>query len=44
VRLKGANLVLIDDVATTGETLSACARALRDAGAEEIRAYVLAFG
>lgn len=33
---------LVDDVATTGATLSACARALRDAGAQEVRALTFA--
>ncbi|PJB26911.1 MAG: ComF family protein [Elusimicrobia bacterium CG_4_9_14_3_um_filter_62_55] len=42
--LRGARLILIDDVATSGETLRACAIALTRAGAEDIRAYVLAMG
>lgn len=38
----GAVLVLIDDVSTTGSTLDACARALRAAGAADVRAITAA--
>ena len=34
--------VLLDDVATTGATLSECARVLREAGAREVRAVTVA--
>ena len=39
---KGRRVILIDDVATSGATLSACAVALAAAGAGEVRALTLA--
>ncbi len=41
-RIEGGTVVLIDDVATTGSTLTECARALRDGGAGRVYACVAA--
>src|SRR4030095_9064363 len=35
-RLSGRRVVLVDDVLTTGATTSACAKVLKEAGAEEV--------
>lgn len=41
-RLAGKRVLLVDDVVTTGETLSECARTLRMAGAEHVVCVTLA--
>ena len=42
--LKRKRIVLVDDVFTTGATTNDCARALRDAGAEEVCVWTVARG
>ena len=42
--LKGARVVLVDDVFTTGATTSACAEALRRGGAEDVCVWTVARG
>lgn len=41
-RLKGAHVVLVDDVYTTGATVNACTKALRAGGAAEVSVLTLA--
>ncbi|MFK5996887.1 MAG: phosphoribosyltransferase family protein [Rhodobacterales bacterium] len=40
--MKGRSIMLVDDVMTTGATLSACAEACRQAGAEKVNMVVFA--
>ncbi len=40
--VKGRTVILVDDVATTGNTLNECARVLKRAGADEVLGLVLA--
>lgn len=41
---KGASVLLVDDVFTTGATLHECAKALKKAGAKSVTAFTLARG
>ena len=41
-RLEGRNVLLVDDVVTTGATVDACARTLKRAGAARVDVLALA--
>ena len=41
-RIKGSTVTLVDDILTTGSTLTACTKALKKAGAARVNVLVLA--
>jgi ComF family protein len=43
-RIKGRKVFLIDDILTTGSTLSECSRVLKESGALEVTAVAIASG
>ena len=41
-KLEGKNIVLVDDIATTGATLKECAKVLKKSGAKRVIGVTLA--
>jgi len=41
-KIRGKKILLVDDIATTGSTIFECARVLKEAGAKEVYAVVIA--
>lgn len=44
INIKDQNILIVDDVTTTGATLNECAKVLKDAGAKEVWGLVIARG
>ncbi len=44
IDVKNKNIIVVDDVFTTGSTLGECARVLKDTGAKSVKAFTLARG
>ena len=42
--IRGKNIIIIDDILTTGTTLNECAKVLKEAGAKKVWGLVLARG
>jgi len=40
-KIRGQNVILIDDVLTTGATVTVCAQALKHAGARDVKVLTL---
>ena len=43
-KIKNRNILLVDDICTTGATLNQCAKVLKEAGAKKVIAFVVARG